>query len=438
MDTTLAATATGATGAGPSEGSAAHLDVLAPGFRVDSEPVRAAAALHWYATTPLGPAVLRHADCVALLRDRRLHQGSSEHLAAQGISTGPVAEMWRGSVLCADGDRHTRLRRLVGRAFTPGAVDRIRPAMRGLVHELVDGFAADGQCEFMTAFANRYPPRVMFDLLGLGPEDHEAFLGYGEAFSHLLSFSVAEHEAEITAALFGLYEAVDRLAAHRRHRPTDDLLSRLVTVTDGDDRFTPQELRSMVVMLIFGGLDTTRNQLGYAVVTFSQHLDKWKLLAQRPELADPAVEEILRVNSAIPIIWRVAAEDFTYKDLDITAGTRLWMMVATAHQDEAVYGSREFDITAERPAQIGFGGGPHYCLGAALARAELAEALPILAARLPHIEIAGSVTYRPELEGIMGPLCLPIRFRPAPAQCRPHDRSGVVGTTQSRGGCPLA
>jgi cytochrome P450 len=250
----------------------------------------------------------------------------------------------------------------------------------------------------------------MFDLLGLDAADHERFLEWGETFSHLLSFSVAERAPEIEAALFGLYDAVDRLADERRRRPTEDLLSRLVAVTDGDDRFTRQELRSMVVMLLFGGLDTTRNQLGYAVVTFAEHPDQWRLLAERPDLADAAVEEILRFNSAIPIIWRVAVEDFTYKDLEITAGTRLWMMVAVAHREEGVYGPAAFDITAERPPQIGFGGGPHYCLGAALARAEMGEALPILAARLPELRIDGPVTYRPELEGIMGPTSLPIRF----------------------------
>jgi len=392
--------------------SVPHLDMLAADFRIDSEAVRAAAGEHWYATTPLGPAVLGHADCLALLRDRRLRQGSLDHLASQGITSGPLAEMWAQVLLCIDGEQHTRLRRLVTHAFTPGAVERIRPRMPGLVHSLVDRFAAAGQCEFMADFADLYPPTVFFDLLGVPPEEHPRFLEWGKAFGELFSFSVAEQADSIEAALMALYEAVDRLAAERRRRPTGDLLSRLVAAFDGDDRFTPQELRSMVVTLVLGGQDTTRGQLGHAIVQFSEHPDQWALLAQHPELAAQATEEVIRVMSVTPIIYRITAEDLSYRDLEVPAGTRLWMMIETAHREENVYGASAsgFDITAERPPQLSFGGGVHYCLGAALARAQMVEALPILAARLPGLELDGPPTFRPELSGIKGPTHLPIRF----------------------------
>jgi cytochrome P450 len=389
-----------------------HLDMLAPDFRIDSEPVRAAAAEHWYATTPLGPAILGHADCIALLRDRRLRQGSLDHLASQGITSGPVAEMWEQALLCIDGEQHTRLRRLVTHAFTPGAVERIRPGMPGLVHRLIDGFAGAGRCEFMADFADRYPPTVFFDLLGVPPEEHPQFLEWGKAFGELFSFSVAEQHDYIEAALMGLYDAVDRLAALRRRHPTDDLLSRLVAASDGDDRFTARELRSMVVMLVLGGQDTTRGQLGHAMVQFAAHPDQWALLGERPELAARATEEVIRVMSVTPIIYRMTAEDLTYRDLDVPAGTRLWMMIDTAHREEAVYGQSpcDFDITVERPPQLSFGGGVHYCLGAALARVQMIEALPILATRLPGLALDGPPTFRPELSGIKGPTHLPIRF----------------------------
>ena len=169
----------------------------------------------------------------------------------------------------------------------------------------------------------------------------------------------------------------------------------------------------MVFGLVVGGQDTTRNQLGLALILFARHPEQWALLAARPELAARTTEEVMRLSPAVPIVWRTAAEDLVWRDLSIAAGTRLWLLVGAAHRDQAAFGpdADRFDITAERPAaQLAFGHGVHYCLGAALARAEMAEALPILAARLPGLELAGPPILRPDISGIVGPDSLPIRF----------------------------
>ena len=390
----------------------AELDLLDPGFRVDSAEVRAAAERHWYARTSLGPAILRYEDCAAILRDKRFRQASADHLSDQGITDGPVAEMWREMILNIEGDRHGRLRRLVSQAFTPKAVDELRPRMRETVHSLVDTFAPAGTCDFMAAFADRYPPRVMFDLLGIAEEDHAQFLGWGKTLALTLTYSVAEHLDAIDTARAGLYAATDWLCASRRHQPGDDLVSRLVAAADQGDRLTSQELRSMVFGLVLGGQDSTRNQLGLAMVLFARHPEQWALLAQRPELAARAAEEVIRVAPTVPIVWRAASEDLVWRDLSIPAGTRLWLLVGAAHTDEATFGpdARCFDITVERPPQLSFGHGVHYCLGAALARAEIAEALPILAERLPGLELIDPPVLRPDISGFVGPDTLPIRF----------------------------
>jgi cytochrome P450 len=172
----------------------------------------------------------------------------------------------------------------------------------------------------------------------------------------------------------------------------------------------------MVTALVFAGQDTTRNQLGGALATFLAHPAQWARLAEAPALATRAVEEVMRVRPAVPVIWRVAAEDFEFRGLKIAAGTVLSMFVVAAHTDPRVFGPTEFDIGLERPAQLTFGSGIHYCLGAPLARAEMGEALPILAARLHNPELAGSVRWRSPL-GICGPVTLPIRFRAAACVC---------------------
>jgi len=157
---------------------------------------------------------------------------------------------------------------------------------------------------------------------------------------------------------------------------------------------------------------TTRQQLGLAMNTFIAHPDQWRLLAEQPTLAPQAVEEVMRTTPTAPVTGRVAAEPVTYRGLDIPAGRMVYLITQSANTDPGVYGENTFDITATRPVpQLSFGGGLHYCLGAALTRAELAEALPILARRLPDPVLIGSTRWRPAT-GITGPVSLPIRFTP--------------------------
>ena len=390
----------------------AFFDLFDLAFQPDAPEVYAAREACWYARTPLGYAVLRYDEVAALLRDRRLRQGGVESLAAQGITAGPLADWMRMGILNIEGEQHARLRHLVSKAFTPRAVDALRPVMRAVAHELIDDFAAHGECEFMTAFADPYPSRIICELLGIPRERYAQFHGWANDLGLAFSYAVAEHLARIEAALQGLYACVDDLLAERRAAPGPDLVSALIAAEESGDQLSDAEIRVMVTALVFAGQDTTRNQLGCALATFLEHPAQWALLAEAPALAARAVEEIMRVRPSVPVIWRVAAEDFEFRGLKIAAGTFLSMFVAAAHTDPRVFGPAGFDISPERPSQLTFGGGIHYCLGAPLARAEMEEALPILAARLHTPELSGSVRWRPAL-GISGPVTLPIRFRSA-------------------------
>jgi cytochrome P450 len=386
-------------------------DTLDLAFQPDAPEVHAAREACWYARTPLGYAILRYDEVATLLRDRRLRRGV-EYLVARGITAGPFADWMRGIMLNLEGEEHARLRRLVSQAFTPRAVDALRPVMRAVTHELIDRFAARGTCEFMAAFADPYPSRIIGELLGILRERYAQFHGWATDLGLGFSNAVAEHLAQIEAALQGLYACVDDLLAARRAAPGSDVVSALIAAEEAGDQLNDEELRAMVAMLAFAGQDTTRNQLGCALATFLEHPAQWARLAAEPALAARAVEEVMRVRPAVPSIWRVATEDFEFKGLRIPAGTFLSLFVAAAHTDPRVFGATTFDISLERPAQLTFGGGIHYCLGAPLARAEMEEALPILAARLHTPELAGTVHWRPAL-GIYGPIALPIRFRAA-------------------------
>jgi cytochrome P450 len=387
----------------------ALLDILDPAFRVDSPEVRAAADAGWWARTPIGIAVLRYQECLTLLRDRRLRHGSVDALVAYGVTTGPFADWLRTILLNLEGPPHQRQRRLVSKAFTQRSVDVLRPFMRAKTHELIDGFAGNGGCEFMAAFADPYPAWVIAELLGIPAERFTPFLGWATDMGLEFGPAAAAAQDRIDAAVTGLYACCDELTAQRRESPGDDLISALLAVEADGQHLNAEELRTLVSTLVFAGQDTTRNQLGLAMTTFTQHPEQWRLLAQRPELASTAVEELMRVNPATPAIGRLAIEDFTFQGVDIPAGTQVMLFVGAANTEPDTFGDAPFDITAQRSAQLTFGGGIHHCLGVWLARTEMREALPILAPRLGDIALDGPVPSRPHV-GITGPITLPLRF----------------------------
>jgi cytochrome P450 len=386
------------------------LDVVDPGFRVDSDEVDRAREANWYARTPLGIAVLRYHEAVALLKDPRLHQGSAVLLALRGVHDGPIHEWWQHVILNANGEQHARLRRLVGRAFTPPAADALRPFMRATAERLVDAFADAGACEFMETFANPYPLAIISELLAIPEEQRTAFSRWATDLSFVFSPNVATLRERIEEGLAGLYTCVDRLIADRRRAPREDLASTLVLAEEGGERLTIEELRSMLVTLVLAGNDTTRNQLGLTLALMAQRPDLWADVANKPELAGTAVDEILRIAPTIPNAPRLVGEDLDFGDLHLPRGTYVQLLLGSANRDAAVFGDRDLDIERELPApHLAFGGGMHRCLGMWLARAELSEALPILARRMPNLALAAEPTWKPAL-GIFGPLTLPLTF----------------------------
>jgi cytochrome P450 len=394
--------------------AAPYLDFFAPEFVADPargiEAIRRQACL---ARTPIGVLVVEHAKVLALLGDPRLHSSLLDFLRVQGLVEGPIFEAVSNSLLAVDGADHTRLRKLVSRAFTPRSVERLRPSMRALTDELSGAFAATGRCEFMADFADHYPIQLICELLGVPREDHGQFGRWSNAITWVLSLELIAHLQEVTDAFLGLATYIEAFIEERRARPRDDLVSALILAEDGGDRLSGPELRSLIASLLFAGYDTTRNQLGIALFLFSTFPDQWRLLGERPELAANAVEEILRFQGTVSVAPRVAYESLEIGDYHIPAGTIVTLSTAAANHDPAVHVRPEvFDITPVREPPLTFGGGPHYCLGANLARAEMQEALALLARRMPDVRVDGELTWRPRT-GIFGPIALPLAFTPA-------------------------
>jgi cytochrome P450 len=387
-----------------------YLDVDDPHFSVRSPAVHAARELSAYARTPYGLAVLRYDETSRLIKDRRLIQGSAAWPAHVGV-TGPWADWWGRIVLNREGGDHARLRRLATPAFAPGLIREMTPSFQALGHELIDGFAASGRCEFMADFAEPYATRVIARLLGIPEEEWRTLARWSEHVGLGLVVNARDHVAEMEAALDGLAGYADDLIADRKARPRDDFATRLVRSNVEDDRLSDEELRDMVVLLIFGGIDTTRNQLGLAVDTFIRHPDQWRLLAERPELAASAVEEVMRVRPTITWTTRQAIEAFEFDGIPIARGTTIHLLSEASGTDPRVAGEPNgFDITVEgRPRHFGFGGGRHYCFGQTIARGDMGVALALLAGRLQDIAHDGEPTFLPD-SGNTGPVHLPISF----------------------------
>lgn len=397
----------------PETVDAPFFDISDPAFSVSSRAVLDARERSWFARTPFGIAVLRYDEASALLKDRRLRQGSFAWPAQNGIHDGPLAEWWSEIMLSKEGDDHRRLRKLGNPAFSRALIERMVPDFQALANELIDGYASRGRCEFVSEFAEPYAARVLCKLVGMDEERWHDLARWSTDMGLAFGVTIRDDLERIETALANLYAVSDELIAERRSRPGADVVSSLVLAHDADDgRLSDIELRAMVSLIIFGGMDTTKNQLGLAMQLFAEHPDQCALLAERPDLGANAVEELIRWNPTVMWATRRATEDIEFRGVAIPEGTTVHLLSYPADTDPLAVGEgATFDITAERPAHFGFGGGAHHCIGHWLARIDMREALPLIARRMRNPRLARPPLVRP-VSGLTGPVELAIAFDP--------------------------
>ncbi len=372
---------------------------------------RMARSAAWYAMTPAGVMAVRYDEVNALLKDRRLGEMGEAALQGVGITEGPLFDWWKLMLFSTGGEEHARLRRLISKAFTPRKVELLRPTIREVADGLIDRL--DGaDCEFVTAFAAPFAVAVIGHLLGIEEADYEQFYAASSDLALAFTGQLAEQRERIESGLEILNGYADELIAERRRRPIGDLVSDLIAAEEQGDRLSEAELQMLITILIFGGLDTTQCQFACAVATFAAHPQQWALLADRPELAAQAAEEVLRYEPAGAGAPRLAVADFDFGGLSVRRGDVVFPSSMAANRDPRAFADPDvFDITRTRNnTQLTFGGGLHYCVGAALARAELEEALPLLAQRMRDLAPAEPPQWR-KLATIRGPERLPVTFR---------------------------
>lgn len=338
----------------------------------------------------------RYADCATVVRDGRLGHIPTEMLGFIGLadwSEHPALRLLSTSMLTLNPPEHTRLRRLVSSAFTARRVQALRPAVESMVDELLDGLAGDA--DFVPAFAFPLPVNVIGELLGVPPADRAQFqtlIGDWPQVLEVLSPEVLQ-TADPAAATVRDY--LTGLAADRRRKPADDLISALVATESEGDRLTGDELLTMAALLFAAGFVTTTNLLSNGLVALLSDP------AQHPALhADPAtaVEELLRYDTSVQLVVRVVYEDIELGGVPVGAGERVVAYLGAGNRDpERFTDPNRLDLSRADNAPLSFGGGIHYCLGAPLARLEAQVALPALLRRFPALALAGEPSRRDSL-----------------------------------------
>jgi methyl-branched lipid omega-hydroxylase len=326
------------------------------------------------------------------------------------------------SFIVMDDPRHARQRGIVSRAFTPARLRGVFDSVERICTELIDGFCEKGEIDLVEEFSEPFPLLVICDMIGIPRSEFSTVLRSTNVILGAGDAEVLEGEEDILAALLEagaqMGTLMNDIAERRRREPADDLMTALVHSDVGEDWLRPDELVPFFILLTTAGNDTTRNAISHGMHLLSQYPVERAAWQEDPEaLTATGVEEIVRMASPVTFMRRTVTRDLTLSGSEFAAGDRVVLFYGSANRDPAVFTDPErFDVRRSPNPHVGFGGpGPHFCLGAHLARRELSIAVRQLLTRLPDIDLAGE----PELLQALGiPLVggikrLPVRFTPS-------------------------
>jgi len=394
-------------------------DPFAPGFTDDPYPQYAAlrsgapAGRH-----PLGFWLLtRYEDVSALLRanmsveDRNVTDRELIELREQMFGEEAQARARNRSMLDRDPPDHTRLRRLVSKAFTPRAIEALRPRITALVDEMLDAAGRQGQVDLVDALAFPLPFAVIGEMLGTPPADHERIRQLsGTVVRSLEPVNDPDTARAIVEADAELIQIAAEMIAWKRANPAADLLTALINAEDGGDVLNDEELISQTLLLYIAGHETTVNLIAGGTLALLRHQDQLARLRAEPGLTGNAVEEMLRYDSPVQATRRITLEPASFGEVTIPAGSFVMALLGSANRDESYFGPDAGQLRLDREnarQHVSFGAGPHHCLGASLARMEAAIALDRLVTRFPGLAVDGQPVWNGRIN-LRGPARLPV------------------------------
>ncbi|BDB45586.1 cytochrome P450 [Mycobacterium kiyosense] len=382
------------------------LRLLDPASRPDPYPVCAQLRDLGPVELPGGSFVMfsSYRDCDDVLRHPSSSSDHSKSTAAQRMieADQTLRRETPPGFLFLDPPDHTRLRKLVSKAFAPRVVNALQPEIGALVDGLLGRIAEKGSFDVVADFAYPLPVAVICRLLGVPLHDEPKFSRASAVLAKSLDPFFADSEADdISNALdagASLREYLHSLIALRRRDPGDDLMSGLVAVNDSGDQLTEEEIVSTCLLLLVAGHETTVNLIGNAILAMLRDRRQWTALSQDPSRASAVVEETLRYDPPVQQLSRIALDDMTIGGTNVAKGDMMTLLVAAAHRDPAEFERPDvFDPDRVGLRHLGFGRGAHYCLGAPLARLEASAALSAVTARFPGARLAGEPLYKPNL-----------------------------------------
>ena len=345
--------------------------------------------VHW---SPLLAAWLltRYHDVQTFLRQANLSKDFRNARRSLLGSTGMIAPApGLPTLLRLDPPDHTRLRSLVSKAFTPRAVEAMRPRIQTMTHDLLNGVKSGAPFDLIRELANPLPVMVIAEMLGVSAGDREQFKVWSTdlALGSDVSSSDDMH-ARRSAAQEQLLAYFQRVLQARRHQPRDDLLSALLAAEEEGERLTEAELLGTCMLLLVAGNETTTNLIGNGMLALLRHPDQLQLLQREPTWMTQAIEELLRYDSPVQMIQRLVTTETEVGGKCITPGTMVIILIGAVNRDPNVFPNPDvLDITRNDANHVSFGYGIHYCLGAPLARVEASIAIATLLRRFPHVQL---------------------------------------------------
>ncbi|MDQ4069329.1 MAG: cytochrome P450 [Actinomycetota bacterium] len=392
-------------------------------FIRDHEPVHHAPDGSWVLT--------RYDHCAAVLRDPRFSTNPARIVdGPDPAAMGPVRAVGSSLMMFLDPPDHTRLRSLVSQAFTPRMVEALRPRIQSLVDELLDAVVEQGEMDVLGDLAYPLPTVVICELLGVPPEDRERFKAWSADASRLLDGYLDKPALDkgMVAGMY-LFQYFTDLVEARRREPCHDLLSALLAAQGpsgpssgelaGGDKLTHAELLSTATLLFVAGFETTMNLLGNGTLALLRNPAELARMRVDPSLVRSGVEELLRYDSPVHVTARIAVRDVDVGGESVHEGEQVVAIIGAANRDPEQFPEPDrLDVSRTPNRHLAFGGGPHFCLGAALARLEGQIAFATMLRRLPDLELAtDEPTYR-EHYVIRGVNELRVRFTPRRAALR--------------------
>jgi cytochrome P450 len=373
-----------------------------------AHPMYRSSTNNWY--------LFRYDDVEAALLDPHLSSTGESKERWQGRYTAAVnrAEArLRRSVVHADRPDHTRLRRLVNRALTARRVQEQRPRVQEIVDQLLDRVQAKGSSfDLISEFAYPLTITVICELVSIPADDHEAIRQWSRALVDNANFvPTLESAANVEGPMQMFEDYLCGLIARRRASPGPDLVSALIAAKDRGEQLNEDELLSMCFLVLAGGHETVRNLIGNGVLALLRNPDAWKRLGDKPTLVRSAVEELLRYDNPTQMRFRIVAERTELEGRTLHPGEAVFVMLGAANRDpERFLDPDRLDITRPGPKPLSFGSGPHFCLGAPVARLEVQVAIRTLVERFPNLRLeTDDLEWRPN-PNMRGVLALPVAF----------------------------